>query len=307
MWVNYINGNYKVLLNLNNGTKIRYNKENTLIPNRPESIDVKITNQCEHMCLFCHESSIPSGKQASYESLEKFAKSLPPYIEISVGGGNLMLDFKHTQFFLEKLKEANAIPSITIKQEDFIKYSDIIEEWYLNNLIYGVGVSLSNPRDVELYKAMSYIPTAVIHVIAGIFDETDCAILSKRGYKLLILGFKNFRRGRSYYNGFKQKIDKNIQWLHDNINDVINNFSVVAFDNLAIKQLYIKELLTEEQWNSFYMGDDGIYTFYVDLVEKTYARNSTAIARFGIKDFNIKQMFLDISKIKEVGDMYDSN
>ena len=48
----YKNGNYIVYL-LNNGTKIRYTKDNELIPERPESIDVCITEKCNINCQFC--------------------------------------------------------------------------------------------------------------------------------------------------------------------------------------------------------------------------------------------------------------
>ena len=302
MWTTYKNGNYKVLLNLKDGTKIRYNNKNILIPNRPESIDVKITNECNYGCLFCHEGSIPSGKKATYDSLKNFSKALPPYIEISVGGGSLMLDFKHTQTFLEMLKEVNAIPSITVKQEDFIEYSDIIQEWYINNLVYGVGVSLSDSNDKKLYENLKYVPTAVIHVIAGIFNEQDFNNIKDKNIKLLILGYKTFRRGRKYFNAYRKNITDNIEWLSENIINFMNHFSVVSFDNLAIKQLNIQNKLSKEQWNQFYMGDDGDYTFYVDLVENTYAKSSRSIARFAIDDYNIDIMFNKIKGVK-----HDSN
>ena len=45
-WKEYKNGNYTVRINLENGTKIRYNNEDSMIPEYPESIDITITNQC---------------------------------------------------------------------------------------------------------------------------------------------------------------------------------------------------------------------------------------------------------------------
>lgn len=299
---NYKNGNYMVFLDTKTGTKIRINDKDSLIPNRPESIDVKITNECNHGCLFCHEGSIPNGKKATYDSLKSFTKTLPPYIEISVGGGNLMLDFKHTQTFLEMLKEVNAIPSITIKQEDFIEYSDIIQDWYINELIYGVGVSLSDSNDERLYENLKYFPTAVIHVIAGIFNKQDFNNLKNKDIKLLILGYKTFRRGRKYFRVYQHKINDGIEWLSENIINFMNHFSVVSFDNLAIKQLDIQNKISKEQWNQFYMGDDGDYTFYVDLVENTYAKSSRSIARFSIEDYNIDIMFHKIKGVKHDSD-----
>lgn len=306
MWINYENGNYTVLLNKRTGTKIRYNDKDIFIPDRPESIDVKITNQCDHGCLFCHEASIPSGKQASYEAIDKFVKSLPPHIELALGGGNLMVNIEHTEYMLHKLKMVDAIPSITIHQKDFLKYIETIKDWFLKGLIYGIGVSLSDPKDERLYKELQCLPTSVLHVIAGIFSDEDYRYLKDKNLKILILGYKHFRRGNTYYNGFKKSIQKNIDWLSNNVVDFSNHFSVIAFDNLALEQLDMKNKLSEDLWRRFYMGDDGNYTFYVDLVEETYATNSTSIVRFPITDFNVQTMFKDIVSYKE-GKYNDSN
>ena len=66
------------------------------------------------------------------------------------------------------------------------------------------------------------------------------------------------------------------QWLYENLEDIIQKFQVVSFDNLAIEQLDVKRLLTQEEWDEFYMGDDGSTTYYVDMVERKFARSSTA-------------------------------
>lgn len=34
--------------------------------------------------------------------------------------------------------------------------------------------------------------------------------------------------------------------------------------------------MTDEEWNEFYMGDDGTMTYYIDMVERKFARSSTA-------------------------------
>ena len=77
--------------------------------------------------------------------------------------------------------------------------------------------------------------------------------------------------------------------------EIINNgwFNVVSFDNLAIRQLHVKKNLPEEQWEEFYMGDDGNYTFYIDMVEGTFSKNSLAEMRYPIMD-SIDEMFQKI-------------
>ena len=78
-------------------------------------------------------------------------------------------------------------------------------------------------------------------------------------------------------------------------------YSVISFDNLAIKQLNLKEKLSKEEWDSFFMGDDGIdgkfssASMYIDLVEQKFALNSCAPLdeRYNCKDFNndVNKMF----------------
>lgn len=59
----YINGNYTVTL-LEDGTKIRYTKDNEFIPEFAENCDVKITDKCDGGCPMCYEGCTPNGKHA---------------------------------------------------------------------------------------------------------------------------------------------------------------------------------------------------------------------------------------------------
>ena len=48
------------------------------------------------------------------------------------------------------------------------------------------------------------------------------------------------------------------------------------------------------------MGDDGEFTFYIDLVKGTYAKNSISCEEYPINGMTIRAMFEDI-KTKSVG------
>ena len=113
-------------------------------------------------------------------------------------------------------------------------------------------------------------------MINGVVRESDIKKLSNNGLKLLILGYKHLRRGNEYYDENIGKIIENQKWLKENLSDVLSYFKVVSFDNLAIEQLNVKRLLTEEEWKEFYAGDEGSSTFYIDMVERKFAQNSTA-------------------------------
>lgn len=305
MFVSYKNGNYHVLLNLEDGTKIRYNNENNLKPSRPESLDVKITNQCQHKCAFCHENSTLNGKVASLNAMKNFVDTIPAYTEIAVGGGNLMLSYNHTEVFLKMLKEAKAIPSITVRQEDFIKNIKLLSSWKEQGLIYGIGVSLSDSYDLDLITCLKVCPTAVLHVIAGIMDEDDYNNLKGNNLKMLILGYKTIRRGKTYIKNHMREVVTNQTMLVDHFNDFKIDFDIVAFDNLALEQLDVQNKMTEEEWNDYYCGDDGEYTFYVDLVEEQFARSSTSLCRMDINNHSVKEMFDIIRENKILEEIYN--
>lgn len=57
-WVSYKNGNYIVALDTVHGTKIRYNDLAFFKADRPENMDIKITNSCNMGCPFCFPENI---------------------------------------------------------------------------------------------------------------------------------------------------------------------------------------------------------------------------------------------------------
>ena len=48
--------------------------------------------------------------------------------------------------------------------------------------------------------------------------------------------------------------------------------------------------MSEKEWEEFYMGEDSEFTFYLDLVEGTFGKNSLATERHQIVD-SIDDMF----------------
>lgn len=279
----YKNGNYTVTI-FDDGTKIRNTKDDKFNPVFPESIDCKITNVCDMNCAFCHEDSKEDGKHGKIVEAA-FFNTLHPYTELAIGGGNPLC---HPDIipFLEMLKERKIIANITVNQHHFMAQSDLIKWLVDNELIYGLGVSLTDPAP-EFISNISKYPNAVIHVINGIVDLNDLKSLYDKNLKLLILGYKEFRRGSTYYS---KSVEDKKALLSVNLEDIVKYFDVVSFDNLAIKQLNPRRIMTEEQWDSFYMGDDGQFTMYIDLVNEEFAQSSTAINRCSLKS-NIVDMF----------------
>lgn len=288
----YKNGNYNVIL-LADGTKIRETNEDEFIPAFAENCDCKITDKCDGGCPFCYEGCTPNGKHGDILNYS-FLDTLHPYTELAINGN----DMSHPDLipFLEKLKEKKVVANMTVNQIHFERHHDMINDLIKKGLIHGLGVSLKNPTDkfIELIKQY---PNAVIHVINGILSPSDVGMLADNNLKLLILGYKQLRRGVDHYVTDHENIDCLQHWLKENIEDMLSHFKVISFDNLAIEQLDVKRLMTEEDWEEFYMGDDGMFTFYLDLVEGTFGKNSLATDRYPIMN-NIDDMFQKIITTK---------
>lgn len=297
-WVKYQNGNYTVSINLDTGTKIRENDLDFFDAAFPESMDIKITNRCNMNCPMCHEDSKCDGAHGDIMS-ESFIDRLHPYTELALGGGNVL---EHPDFyaFLVKCKNLKLICNTTIRQEHFMQNLDFIRKLRDEGLIYGLGISLSNPWQDGFIDAVKEFPNAVIHVINGIVTIPEFNKLAGNHLKILILGYKEFRRGKVLYmyTHDRSNIDKRKQALYDCLPDIIKYkcFDVVSFDNLAIKQLNPQRIMSKEAWDEMYMGDDGLdgemtsASMYVDMVKREFARNSCAVDRYPIMD-NIEDMF----------------
>ena len=309
-WVRYQNGNYFVSINLDNGTKIRetINPDATeFVADFPESADVKITNKCSYNCAFCHEGSNINGKHS--DALHSHVwNTFRPYTEVALGGGSVT-GYPDLVPLLERLKSLHLIPNITVRQEEFMSNLPLIRKLTDEKLIYGLGISLSNPNQEDFIKTVKEFPNAVIHVINGIVSLTELRKLANNNLKILILGYKEVRKGKILLANSAQNtiINNNKEALYAFLPKIITErwFDVVSFDNLAIKQLNPKgRFVSDEDWETIYMGDDGLdgeqtsASMYIDLVENEFARNSCDVEhRMPVGNMSVKEMYKILCKM----------
>ena len=176
------------------------------------------------------------------------------------------------------------------------EYEELINKLVNEKLIYGLGVSLTTASDEFINKIKKY-SNAVIHIINGVQAINQVKKLYDHNLKVLILGYKMFRRGINY---FSEAVDIIKNDYYNELAEMTKHFDVVSFDNLALKQLEVKRLLTEDEWNEFFMGDDGSHTCYCDLVNKTYSVSSTSPLdeRFPLTD-DILEMFNHLKALRK--------
>jgi hypothetical protein len=291
----YENGNYTVTI-LKDGTKIRETEEEYFIPSFSENTDCKLTDKCSVGCPFCYEGCTSSGKHSEIDFNSPWLNSLHPFTELALNGNDL--DHPQLEELLVFLKGKSIITNLTVNEKQLIKGVEQLKEWQKNNMVYGIGVSFSTgdfKTHQEAILATEGLNNVVFHTIAGVTTRGEYEMLSAIHAKVLILGYKELGRGISYKE--KNDVDNKIKELKRNLKRLIGKCFVVSFDNLAIEQLGVKELLSESEWNEFYMGDDGQFTFYIDMVKNEYAKNSLSTERFPIGNKTMDEMFNHIRSL----------
>ena len=290
----YVNGNTIVRI-YSDGTRVMETEDDEFAFQFPNSMDCKITNQCDQRCHWCHENSTPDGRHGDILN-EAFIDTLRPHTEMAIGGGNVL---SHPQLmpFLKKLKSKQVIANITVNQTHFMCDRDFLMGLTRWELIRGLGVSLQKPSD-EFIRLIKGFDHAVVHVINGVVTMQDMERLMNQGLKLLILGYKQFRRGADWYGMYDRMIEPNKARLKEALPEIMAGFKVVSFDNLAVEQLAVKDVLSEKQWETFYNGSDGKQsgTMYVDMVERKFALSSTSNIRYDLTD-SIEDMFRTVCSV----------
>lgn len=293
----YINGNYSVSVDSwGTKTKRALRVGEPFMPVHPDSIDLKITNSCSWGCPFCHENSVPGGKSFDWDRTTAFLEELPKVgIEVAVGGGDILDDWETTWKFIGWLKKNKFLPRITLSYKDYEKYEDLRRaqgEYTLDKddprkdlceLMNEItkGVSIMKYEEDPLPEKYAFFRSApiVYHVIIGVLPPGDLLkMYEARGkYKrILVLGYKSF--GRAQGTGVPRKV---LQEWRDMVRTLIERSkayytpsSTIGFDNLAIEQLGLRDVFTDEEWDLLYQGDEFTSSMFVDAVEETVAPTS---------------------------------
>ena len=284
----YINGNVHTRI-YDTGTKIReVEDDQDFIAAFPETMDVNISQYCANDCQFCYSNCSRNGKHADLSKYEKLLDSVHPYTELAI---NLNSDWNPGLIpFLEKMRDRKVIVNATVNQNDFSRRTDELKALTSEKLLWGIGISLVQPTQTLLEQIASF-PTAILHVINGIVSPDEIEILSDHNIKMLILGYKQVGRGIDWYSKEGEDIRAKQKWLYDNLQNIAPHFEIISFDNLAVEQLEVKRLLDEETYRERYLGDDGTMSFYVNLVDGYFAKNSLSSVHYPIGELNVDECF----------------
>lgn len=277
---NYKNGNCRVFI-YDDGTKIRMSMDEDFKVDFPENIDINITDKCDMECPFCYTNANKHKKHG--ELLDhKFLDTIKEHTEITINGN----DMSHPQLddFLKVMKDKNVYVGMTLNVEHLIKSFNRVKKLEKDGLLKGIGVSMHCFSDLDHLDKINELKHPVIQVVLGIIEVETIRYLINKNMKILILGYKDVGRGKAFKSRQLQKRFENTkEYLRKEIMDT-NKDTSVSFDNLALDQVRVKSILDEPTWNSVYMGDDGEYSMYIDLVSGTYSKSSFSSESYDLKD-----------------------
>lgn len=291
--VTYYNGNYNVTIEPSGKTTLTSNAEE-LIPSFPDLIDLKVTNKCSLKCAFCHEDSHIYGAHADLDQTLKVLADLPRGVSLAIGGGHPFL-WPHLDEFLYTVRNRFicniTVNAIHVKQK---RTYERLLKLQQDRLIHGIGISgidfspcLYNfglADDHELKNVVGHLVLGTGPLGYGFLGE-----LQGRRFNLeeptfmkniLILGYKNIRRGATFYEDYSTSVDGDINEAQRLIVKTVGLAAKkgisLSFDNLAIEQLKLKYKINKEHWDKYYLGDEFTRSMYIDAVEQVSAPSSTS-------------------------------
>jgi len=290
------NGNVTVKI-FDDGTKIR-EYEGTPDPEYPETIDMKITNWCDAPCQkWCHEQSNVKGLHADAQALQDVLHSAHAGMEIAFGGGATQT-YPGLMAKVWTLNSRGVIANMTVNQHHIASVSSLALMQFC-----GIGLSYQAhmPKDLIVETYFRH-PHVVVHLIMGVHSPDDLRaienVLQAKGMKgrYLLLGYKNWGNGKRYKSVNDLAIDKCLRLWYIAMGELVKKHHI-GFDNLAIEQMKLSRLFTDEGWKKFYMGDEGTFSMYIDMVKQEYASHSTSPDRYPVNGQGIKKMFQHIRQL----------
>lgn len=284
----YKNGNATIKL-YDDGTKIMETDDDEFDFEFASSMDVCISERCDNGCQFCYANCTPDGKVATFDW--DFLNGIPAGVEMAI---NMQFPLPDGfEEFLKRMKDQGVIVNATVNQRHFEKHEEYIAQLVDEHLLWGIGISLVKATP-EFIAAVKRFDNAVIHVINGVVTMTDLLMLGDKELKLLILGYKDKGRGIAYHTEANAEVERKQKMLRHLLPVFLHMFKAVSFDNLALKQLKVRKLVTDEEWEEFYMGKEASSSFYINLVNGTYSPSSLDTLELPIGDLDVKEMFHNV-------------
>jgi hypothetical protein len=117
-------------------------------------------------------------------------------------------------------------------------------------------------------------------------------IIDRKKDSVLVLGYKQW--GRAIGSKLPDMTELRT-YLETLIHSSTTDLGCLGFDNLAIEQLGVKDMIDENRWKGIYLGDEGTCSMYIDAVKGEFARTSRSPERVSWNDVKLLDYYASLS------------
>lgn len=246
-----------------------------------------------------YKSLVTGGKlnRVSLEYLKEFEEVTEGRLSIGISISSFE-EFKTLKELIKsvvrpkkKVTDGSSFELIQKKNE----YYDIFSN---RNIVYHVIAGLVTAEDIK--SIMDY------QLNRGWKTETvpcDVWDFDLDTFRLLILGYKQWGRAKGTELP-REELEKTREYIKDRIDSMYlegsdTTTSSVGFDNLAIEQLGIRDLLDRGIWDLVYLGEEGSHSMYIDAVKEEYSRTSRTPERTSWSEKSLLEFFKSLKDVKD--------
>lgn len=296
------NGNYYIMTEFEDNKRLAIRlselEDMELIPEKPELVDIKLTDVCHIGCAWCYQNSVSDSLHGDLDLIKTVIKSLDPEItEVAYGGGDVLMHPNIVEI-LEFSREYGLTSSnITMNWQSILRYPDEVKS--VMHLLDATGCSITGAGQIkqvveQLKKLDCYIPSRIcFHVIPDLYSTRLLLKILKelREYSpesdILFLGYKTNGRGHLVSTEKVEEMDEIFQVIVDTRMNLQCDTKFVK-DYIEVVKKYGSELTYDIQ--------EGEYSMNIDCVEKFYSQSSYNLDFKGKIDenFDIIKAFAEV-------------
>jgi len=281
-------GEWWTLYDRTNGNRVIFSFEDNPQPYKPTTpllIDAKITDYCTHGCAYCYQGSTPQGKHMDDRCTAAYPIGEANVFEVAIGGGE-PTQCPSFESFCESLAYHGVVANFTTKSTDWLEDERRARRILACTGAFAYSASPNSESILQrIYDIFSYrgydLKKFTIQIIPAIFNKYQLQQLlswcNKHNVRVTLLGYKTTGRGDAY-----KQIVVNKRWETFNESEWLSvleeqhqakSLGRISIDTtLAAKYLDQLKASSIPEW--LYHVEEGKYSMYMDLVNKTYGPSS---------------------------------
>lgn len=281
------------LYNQHTGAKLRltFVEPTRGVRNAPELVDVKLTDACPFQCAFCYQGSTPRGATASSGAWEELVSVLGAHrvFEVALGGGEPTFDPRFA-YVLASARRHHIVPNFTTRSLHWLRDPALLRA--VADHAGSFAYSVHEANDIVAFEAAWLSAKALLpadmrptlQLVVGVASpyvlEQALTFGGRHAVHVTLLGFKETGLGAAWACTTRQGATlpdwlTQVRTLRTRAHHPL--YTRVNIDTALARQ-YEAALRTMDLPPYTYHIEEGVHSYYVDLVTREVAPSSYAPA-----------------------------